>query len=507
MSAAAPGLPAGLGRARSSRSRGLAAIVARVPRTARWCALVALLNGLAWSLIVPPFQVPDENAHYAYVQQIAERGTLPHTVLPQGPLSPREDATLAALFSYGIAGHRENPSLLSTPQQHALEAAESEKLSALGSGDALTATADPPLYYALAAVPYALGGESVLTKLALMRLLSALLGALTVGLVFMFLRELLPATPRAWAAGALLVALQPLFGFMSGGVNDDSLLYAGAAGTLWALARAFRRGLTPATGTLLGALLAVGVLAKLTLLAFLPAGALALVLLVHRARGELRRPALRGAGCAVGSAAVPLLVYLLLDRTVWSRALIPGGIGSVKGAGGASFSLGGEIGHVYQLFLPHVFGTRQFGYLPLWDTWFKGFVGRFGWVDFGFAAWVYKLAALIYVGVGALVLAELVSRRSALRRRLGELSVYVVAVLALCVEIGIESYRYKIGGSGIFEQARYLLPLLGLYGALGALAVRGAGRRWGPVVAAVLVLGALGHDLYAQAITVARYYS
>ena len=38
---------------------------------------VALANGLAWSMITPPFEVPDENAHYAYVQQIVERGTLP----------------------------------------------------------------------------------------------------------------------------------------------------------------------------------------------------------------------------------------------------------------------------------------------------------------------------------------------------------------------------------------------------------------------------------------------
>ena len=66
-----------------------------LPRAAWACAAVALLNGLAWSLITPPFQVPDENAHYAYVQELAERGKLPRMVTPEGFFSPAEDEMLA----------------------------------------------------------------------------------------------------------------------------------------------------------------------------------------------------------------------------------------------------------------------------------------------------------------------------------------------------------------------------------------------------------------------------
>ena len=105
-----------------------------------------------------------------------------------------------------------------------------------------------------------------------------------------------------------------------------------------------------------------------------------------------------------------------------------------------------------------------------------------------------------------LALAELTRGRRALRGRLDELGVYVVAVAGLCVVIGIQSYRYFILTGGVFEQARYLLPLLGLYGAIVALAVRFAGRRWGPALGAAIVVLAIGHDLYAQAITIARYY-
>ena len=68
-------------------------------------------------------------------------------------------------------------------------------------------------------------------------------------------------------------------------------------------------------------------------------------------------------------------------------------------------------------------------------------------------------------------------------------------------------YRGRIDNGYVFEQARYLLPLLPLYAAIVALAVRGAGRRWAPVAAGVLVVAALGHDLFAQLVTIARYYA
>jgi hypothetical protein len=74
------------------------------------------------------------------------------------------------------------------------------------------------------------------------------------------------------------------------------------------------------------------------------------------------------------------------------------------------------------------------------------------------------------------------------------------------MEIGVQSYRFQVITGGVFQQARYLLPLLGLYAALAALAVRFGGRRWGPVLCVGLVALAIGHDLYAQAITISRYY-
>jgi hypothetical protein len=202
-----------------------------------------------------------------------------------------------------------------------------------------------------------------------------------------------------------------------------------------------------------------------------------------------------------------VLLYVLLNRFVWDRGTLPGGVGSLPGGGGRVFSYHQEFNHVWQLFLPHLWMAPQFKYSPFWETWFKGFVGRFGWLDYDFPAWVYDVAKYVSLAVCVPALGELWRRRDALRRRLGELAVYVLALVGVCITIGVQSYRFLVVNGGVFEQARYLLPLLGLYAGVIALAVRFGGRRWGPVLGAALVLLAIGHNLYAQAITVARYYA
>jgi 4-amino-4-deoxy-L-arabinose transferase-like glycosyltransferase len=351
----------------------------------------------------------------------------------------------------------------------------------------------------------------VLDRLAVMRVLSALMGAATVLLVYLFLSELLPGRRFVWCAGALVAAFQPLFGFMSGGVNNDNLLYLTAAGVFWALARSFRHGLTPANGALLGGFLGLGVVAKLTLLGFVPAVALALVLMLRRAWSADRPRALRGAAWALGLTASPFAVYFALKRLVWSGPAIPGGLGSVGAPAGATFKFNfhEELSHIWQLFLPPVGMRHQFAHMQLWHTWFKGFFGSFGWLDYGFSSWFYSIALAVSLVVLALAAGELVRRRRALGRRLGELVVYALTLLGVCLEVGVQSYRDHIqrGTESHFAQARYLLPLLCLYAAIAALAIRFGGRRFAPVIGATLVMLAVGHDLVAQAITISRYYA
>ena len=490
----------------------LRAGVLRIPRAGRACALIALVNAAVWSVVVPPFQVPDEISHFGYAQYLAETGKPP----PQAPNAPQysdeEQLALQRLHFFTVVGRADQRPIWTTPDDRGLRAALATHPSPRGAGGLSSATNQPPLYYAIAAIPYWLTpSQDILDRLAVMRLLSALLAAGTVLCVFLFLRELLPATPWAWAAGALAVAFQPTFMFIAAGVHGDNLLYLACAATLLLLARAFRRGLTARRGAALGVAIAAGILAKLTFLAFLPGIALALLLLALPA-GRNRAMRLRAAALTAAIVAVPVGLYALLNVTAWHRGgATAGGVTSGTVSNGA-VGVRERLVHIWQELLPRLPFMHDAlpGYAP-WTVWFHGFIGHFGWLDYGFPAWVYDLAGAIFLLVAALAC---VGVASALRARgWAELAwrrpfALVLAALAagLVFVIGWQGAAYRHDTGYVFEQARYLLPLLCLYGLLVALAARGAGRRWGPAVGAALVVLAMAHGLFAELLTVSRYY-
>ncbi|MEX2195788.1 MAG: DUF2142 domain-containing protein [Thermoleophilaceae bacterium] len=483
-----------------------------IPVAARWCALVAMANALVWSLIVPPFQVPDENAHFAYIQHLAETGEPPRFVAGPGASDAQFQVEIA-LNEFDVSTRPENRPIWTELEQRNLERVLDSGLSRSNGGGQSNSTNNPPLYHLLGVVAYAAGSwGDLLDRFALLRLVSVLLAGVTVLFTFGFLRELLPRSPLLWTVGGLAVAFQPLFGFMAGGVNNDVLLAATAAALLFGVARALRRGLTPRRAAGIGAALGLGLVSKATLLAFAPALAVAAVVLLRRAVAAERVALLRSIGVAAGVAAVPVLAYVLVNGLIWDRALWSGtaqfSAGTSDAVGSAESSVREQIAYIWQWYLPRMpFMNDQFagGYYPLYENSFKGFIGRFGWNDYGFTGWVYELAVGVVAVLFGLVGAALWRARAALRRRSGELAVYIIAVLGLAVVIGLPGYTAKESGTG-FEQARYYLPLLPLYGAVVALAVRGAGRRAGPAAAAAVVVLAMAHSLFAQLITIARYY-
>ena len=301
-----------------------------------------------------------------------------------------------------------------------------------------------------------------------LRLFSALLAACTVLLIFLFLRELLPSTPWAWTVGALAVAFQPMFGFTSSGVTSDCFLYPASAGIFYTLALAFRRGLTPRRGAAIGAFASVGILAKMNMLGLAPGIAVGLLALVIGAGRERRGEALRGVLAAVAIVAVPLAIYMLLNSTVWDRGLYFGA-GGVQGPTGivlpggvetTSATVGDAFDYMWQFYLPRLPSMHpMFDTYQLRQVWFNGFIGQFGWLDYGFPQWVYNLALAVAFGILALVARELIAVRQLIRSRLGELITYLTLVAGLLVLIGGVSYIARIGGAtGLRAAALPLSP-------------------------------------------------
>jgi 4-amino-4-deoxy-L-arabinose transferase-like glycosyltransferase len=501
-----PIVRARVGRAEHRQPRRANALLRRVPAAAWVCALIALLNAATWSLIVPPFEGKDEADHFAYVEQIVENGSLPENGQPNGNYSKQEDLVLAGLHADEVIHSPQSTSISSEAEQRALIKDDHAGASLEGSGEAGIATSEPPLYYTIQALPYLLARGNILVQLQLMRLVGALFGALTALFTFLFLREILPRSPWAATVGALAVALQPLFGFMSGSVNPDSMLFAVSAVVFYCLARAFRRGLTRRLAVVLGIFIAVGFLTKLNFigLAFgAYAGLAVLAVREARARG---RVALRLPLLAAAIGVLPVGLYALRNALANHHTL---GLASNGGSLLAPEELLHTLSYIWQFYLPRLPGMTHYfeGLMTYKDIWFDRSVGLYGWMDTMFPTWVDNVALLPAALVAVLFVREVILRRRALRRRLPEFGVYVAIVVGLLVLIGTSSYDSDaLNHSPAFAEPRYLLPLLPLLGAVFTLAVRGAGRRWAPVAGAGLIVLVFGYDIVSQLQVIARYY-
>jgi 4-amino-4-deoxy-L-arabinose transferase-like glycosyltransferase len=484
-------------------------LIGRLPRAGRACFAIAFVNAAIWTVLTPPFQVPDEVVHFAYAQYLAETGRPPPQT-PTPPYSPQEYAAIGGLLTTTVIGRPDVRGVLTAADDRALRAELAASPNPKGSGGASPATNQPPLYYALETIPYWLSPSGdILWRLALMRLLSAAFAAATVLCVFLFLRELLPEAPWTWTVGALAVAFQPQFMFIASGVHVDALLFASSAATFLALARAHRRGLNVSRAAAIGAAVAAGLMTKLTFVALLPGIVLGVGVLAWRARA--RGPALRAVGVALVVVVAPVGVYALLNTTIWHRGSpTAGGFVSIAAAaGGHAATLRESLDYIWELYLPRlpVMNHAYFSGYPLLDVWLNGAIGRFGWLDYGFPRWVYSGGRWVFGVLAALaVVGSLRFGRTRIRAGLPMLAAFVAMAAGLLAAIGWQGLRYRLQTGFAFEQARYLFPLLPLYGLFIAVAVSGAPRRWAPALGAGVVVLAMAHDLYAQMLTISRYY-
>jgi 4-amino-4-deoxy-L-arabinose transferase-like glycosyltransferase len=478
-------------------------LLRRLPRAAWICGLVACLNAACWSLVTPAFQVTDEPSHFAYVKQLAETGRLPTSGAEA--TSNEESAILSALHQAAIRQRPQNQTIATQPEQEALESVVATTPHETGSPAAGVATSQPPLYYALEAVPYDLASSgTILDRLQLMRLTSALFAGLTAIFVFLFIREALPGAPWAWTVAGLSVALAPLLGFMSGSVNPDSLLFAVSAAVFFCLARAFRRGLSTRVAAAIGAATAIGLLTKLNFVGLVPGILLGLVLLTIRAKRESGNYAMRSLAVAVSVGMSPALVYAGINALSGDPLL--GAVSATSTIPG-QWSLA-EINYIWQLYLPRLPGTvNDFpGFFTARQFWFDGYVGLYGWLDTTFPSWVYSVALVPATAITLLCGRALLQARRTLRGRTAELSVYATIAVGVMALVGAASYTVFPEVDAEYAQARYLLPVLALFAAVLALAARGAGRRWGPTVGTLIVVLFLAHDVFSQMLVVARYY-
>jgi 4-amino-4-deoxy-L-arabinose transferase-like glycosyltransferase len=478
----------------------------RIPRVhpAVVVALVAFVNAGAWALITPNYQAPDEPAHVGYAVELAETGHPPRNDWNHGVASDEALALAGGLNTFEMLQFATDtrPSWLKE-QQRAYERTAAGKLSRTNGGGPSTASVHGPVYYAFPALAYRiLYDASFPDRMFAMRLASALLAAFTVVFIYLTVAELVPGRRWAPAAAALLVAFQPMFGFLGGTINTDIGVNLAGAALLYLLVRALRRGLTLRLAIAIPAVFVLGVLAKVTMLSFLPVAALALLVLAWRRSGTLR-----DWGVMAGIAAGLILLWAKAIGPAYHHSFLPapGGGGSV----GTPIGLAGTLSYIWQIFLPPLwFMHHDFapGIHPVWDVYVIRAWGSFGWLDVNLQHPIFVAVAIAMVAVIVLALRGLWLERVAVRRRWAELLVLFGSFV--CVAGFAHAAFARINPAlPILEQGRYLFPAATVGAAAAVAACYGLGRRFAATGGLVLVSSMMLLSAYAQLYVFTAYFT
>ena len=159
----------------------------RVPPGLAGLLLTVGVVGIVWALLVPPWQTPDEIAHYAYAQDLAENFRLPP---PQatGAAARHQESTdqgvadNAAGASRGAFYPQSSPPEWDPAVWKAYQAEERARPAPSRSdgGGPNPAATNPPLYYVYADIGYFFDfGGTAFGRLYSMRLWGVLMVALT----------------------------------------------------------------------------------------------------------------------------------------------------------------------------------------------------------------------------------------------------------------------------------------------------------------------------------------
>jgi 4-amino-4-deoxy-L-arabinose transferase-like glycosyltransferase len=474
--------------------------------------------GVLWALLVPPGQAPDEPAHVGYAQVLAEDFRLPDE--STGRTFSREQEVASVYANVNQTAQV----LLTRPEWSQLAYQDWQRADAKLPDDARgegghaddasgpnPARANPPLYYLWVSVPYiAASGGDFFDRLYTMRLWSVLLLLVATAATWLLIGELAGRQRPPQLAGAALVGMQPMAVFVSSSVNPDAALIACFALAFWLGARVLRRGLTLHDGIALCGVTALAVLTKGTGYALVPGVALVLGLSAWRARARWRPTALV-VGASALALAVPVGVWLVLARSLDRAAVnkVPGtGGGSGAAAVGAGTPDVSLIDYLWQFYLPKLpfqGNVPAIDRLPAFDVWIKTGWAAFGWLEVRFPNPVYGVLAVVTVLFLAGAVALLVRRRR--REDLAPVAFFALTALALLA--GLHWIEYKsISTEGVvFNQGRYLLPLLPLLGASAAASLALLPTRWrmnatGFLIGAAFVLQVFSLELIAQ-----RFYA
>ncbi len=255
--------------------------VSRLSRLINLKSILAVFAalGVIYSIATPIFEAPDELTHYAVIQHIVDTGELPiqqpgvktawEQEGSQPPLYYLLMASIVRLIDTRDAAQRmyRNPHV--------------------APGDpSLDANRNLVIHSSAEDFPW----RNTTLAVHLLRFISILMGAATVAIGYALARRLFPEQPSIPIGAALLIALNPMFVFITATVNNDNLNNMLAGLALYLSVACWQEPLVRASRSewmrrvALGVVLGCAALSKISGLALLPIVALILTIRHGRTR-------------------------------------------------------------------------------------------------------------------------------------------------------------------------------------------------------------------------------
>jgi 4-amino-4-deoxy-L-arabinose transferase-like glycosyltransferase len=425
-----------------------------------------LATGILYAVNTPPWQVPDEPAHYNYIKYLAENHRFPVLQMGDYPHDYLEE----------IKASRFPPEMSIEPLRYEFH--------------------QPPLYYILAAVVYKLFAGRLLP----LRLLSVLLGCCLLWVAYHIAKEIFPEDEALALGTTAFVAFVPMHVAMTTAVNNDTLAELILAVILWMLVRYVKTsppglggieggreqlqssklkaqrlkveegGGTGETGRLigLGLLMGLGLLTKITTLVALPLTLAAIIAkgrwLEQDRKSDFTRCYLLPAICSLLPALLVALPWFLRNASVYGGLDIWGlqrhdAIVVNQPRTAEWLARLGATGLAKEFIL----------------TTFKSFWAQFGWMGILVDQRIYLILALLcaVVGLGLVLFATnhtnpSTGLRTGFTDSRKRMALGLLALSALFTLLSYLWYNLKF----VQHQGRYLFPALIPIGLAFALGLR-----------------------------------
>jgi Predicted membrane protein (DUF2142) len=473
--------------------------------------VVAAIEVVAWSLVMPPFQGPDEMAHFAYVQHLAETGQAPDRIGGSGRNISTEQAeairweNLHALV--GVLGMRPGWAEAEERRWREVEASLPEEASADGDGPNAVGQ-NPPLYYALETIPYHLSpGGSFLNRFYLTRLGSAGFYLAAVALMWLIASELFrPLWAKTLATA--IVALHPKLAMLGASVNADILLVLVWTAFIYVGLRIIRHG--PSRARLIGAggIAAASILTHGRGLAIVPALLVLLGIAYLRWRPKPGR-AVQGAVVSLGIAAVGLAIEGVFTSGVSGEGAAYGG--TIGWVDERTFNLREFLSYVWQFYLPRLqfmqpsIGVPGYGFR---DVYVQTFYGDLASLEVEYPRFAIDLLQVATMVLLFALYTVAVARLDAVKRNWPIIAFLLLTGLSMIALLHLSSYvNMLINPADPLLTGRYLLPLVSILAIGVTVVVMALPRRLGAFVAGGLVAAGIVLQVTGLGIAFVRFHA